>query len=71
VLIARATGDRLAFAEEPTHAYRMYPADRSGEHFVIRESELHPWVPVTFAGLTDGSAYLFTSGRVTPKVADA
>ena len=71
VLTSRATDDRLAFAEEPVHAYRMYPSDRSGERFLIRESEHQPWVPVTFARQPDGSPYLFTSGRVTPKVADS
>ena len=68
MLTSQATGDRLAIAEEPTHEYRLYPADRSGERFVMRETEGQPWVPVTFARQRDGSPYLFTSGRVTPKV---
>jgi CubicO group peptidase (beta-lactamase class C family) len=71
MLTSHATGDRLAIAEEPMHEYRLYPADRSGERFVLRETEAQPWVPVTFARQPDGTPYLFTSGRVTPKVSGA
>jgi CubicO group peptidase (beta-lactamase class C family) len=67
-MTARATGDRLAIAEEPTHVYLLYPADRSGNRFVTQEADDQPWVPVTFARQPDWTPYLFTSGRVTPKV---
>jgi CubicO group peptidase (beta-lactamase class C family) len=71
VLTSHATGDRLAIAEEPTHEYRLHPADRSGERFVMREADGQPWVPVAFSFQQDGTPYLFSSGRVTPKVDDA
>lgn len=71
MLTSHATGDRLAIAEEPTHEYRLHPADPIGERFVMRETDGQPWVPVTFARQHDGTPYLFTSGRVTPKVTDA
>jgi CubicO group peptidase (beta-lactamase class C family) len=67
-MIAQATGDRLAFAEEPRHEYRLLPADRSGARFLSRETDGQPWSPITFARQPDGTPYLFTSGRVTPKV---
>jgi CubicO group peptidase (beta-lactamase class C family) len=63
VLVAHATGDRLAFAEEPVHEYDLHPTDPAdGDHFVTRESPANPWVPLTFT-----PTYLFTSGRVTPR----
>ncbi|WP_020385975.1 serine hydrolase domain-containing protein [Kribbella catacumbae] len=63
LMIYRATGDRLAFAEEPIVEYELHltaPAD--GNHFVTRSAPGQPWVPLTFT-----PTYLFTSGRVTPR----
>ncbi|HEY3556161.1 MAG TPA: serine hydrolase domain-containing protein [Kribbella sp.] len=63
VMVEQATGDRLAFAEEPVHEYELLPAEPlDGDHFVTRYSPEHPWLPVTFT-----PAHLFTSGRVTPR----
>jgi len=63
VMVYQATGDRLAFAEEPVHEYELRPADAAdGDRFVTRDSATSAWVPVTFA-----PTHLFTSGRVTPK----
>ncbi|MER7245117.1 serine hydrolase domain-containing protein [Kribbella sp. NPDC000426] len=63
LLTEQATGDRLAFAEEPVHEYEMLPTEPlDGDHFVIRYSPEHPWVPLTFT-----PTHLFTSGRVTPR----
>jgi CubicO group peptidase (beta-lactamase class C family) len=64
VMHYQATGERLAFAEEPVHEYELRPTlPADGDHFVTRESETHPWVPVHFT-----PTHLFTSGRVTPRV---
>ena len=64
VLVEYATGDRLAFAEEATTEYDLLPTEPvDGDHFVIRASPTHPWVPLTFT-----PTHLFSSGRVTPKV---
>jgi CubicO group peptidase (beta-lactamase class C family) len=63
VLTEQATGDRLAFAEEPVHEYDVLPTEPlDGDHFVTRYSPEHPWVPLTFT-----PTHLFTSGRVTPR----
>jgi CubicO group peptidase (beta-lactamase class C family) len=63
VLTEQATGDRLAFAEEPVHEYDALPTEPlDGDHFVTRYSPEHPWVPLTFT-----PTHLFTSGRVTPR----
>jgi hypothetical protein len=63
VLVETATGDRLAFAEEPEHEYEMLPTEPAdGDHFVVRYSADHPWTPMTFT-----PTHVFTSGRVTPR----
>ncbi|ADB31564.1 beta-lactamase [Kribbella flavida DSM 17836] len=64
VLTFQATGDRLAFAEEPVQEFELHPAaPLDGDHFVLREAEDQPWAPVTFR-----PGYVFNSGRVTPRV---
>ncbi|GAA1509736.1 serine hydrolase domain-containing protein [Kribbella lupini] len=64
MLTYQATGDRLAFAERPVVEFELLPTEPlDGDHFVLRESDDQPWTPVTFR-----PTYLFTSGRVTPRV---
>jgi CubicO group peptidase (beta-lactamase class C family) len=64
LLTYQATGDRLAFAEEPVQEFELLPTEPlDGDHFVLRDSDDQPWTPVTFR-----PTYLFTSGRVTPRV---
>ncbi|GAB3828719.1 serine hydrolase [Kribbella italica] len=64
ILTYQATGDRLAFAEEPMQEFELLPTEPlDGDHFVLRDSDDQPWTPVTFR-----PTYLFTSGRVTPRV---
>jgi CubicO group peptidase (beta-lactamase class C family) len=63
VLTYQATGDRLAFAEEPLVEYDLSPtAPADGNHFIARNAPDQPWTPVTFT-----PTYLFNSGRVTPR----
>jgi hypothetical protein len=66
-LTYRATGDRVAFAEEPVEEYELRPAAADGDQFVVRDEPGQPWVPATFTTLADGTPYLFTGGRVTPR----
>jgi len=66
-MTCRATGDRVAFAEEPVEEYELHPADTSGDRFVVQDAPGQPWAPVTFTRLADGTPYLFAGGRVTPK----
>lgn len=62
-LMYQATGDRLAFAEEPVVEYELYPTSPAdGNHFVARNAPDQPWTTVTFT-----PTYLFNSGRVTPR----
>jgi CubicO group peptidase (beta-lactamase class C family) len=64
VMTYQATGDRIAFTDQPSQEYELYPtAPADGNHFVTREAPSHPWVPLTFA-----PTHVFTSGRVTPRV---
>ncbi|NUR99594.1 MAG: beta-lactamase family protein [Kribbellaceae bacterium] len=63
IMVESATGDRLAFAEEPVHEYELLPTEPlDGNHFVTRYSPEDTWVPVTFT-----PTHVFTSGRVTPR----
>jgi CubicO group peptidase (beta-lactamase class C family) len=68
IMTYQVTGDRLAFADDAVREYELHPASVDGDRFVLREGPEQPWVPVAFARLADGRPYLFTSGRVTPKV---
>lgn len=62
-LTYQATGDRLAFAEEPVGEYELLPTEPlDGNHYVARSAPNQPWTPITFF-----PTYLFTSGRVTPR----
>jgi CubicO group peptidase (beta-lactamase class C family) len=63
LLTYQATGDRLAFVEEPVLEYELHPtAPADGNHYVTRSTPAQPWTPVTFT-----PTYLFNSGRVTPR----
>ena len=62
-LTSRATGDRLAFAENPVMEYELQPTSpNDGNHFVARSAPDQPSTPVTFF-----PTYIFASGRVTPR----
>jgi CubicO group peptidase (beta-lactamase class C family) len=64
VLTYQATGDRLAFAEDPVQEFELLPTTPAdGNHFVTRSAPNQPWTPVTFT-----PAHLFNSGRVTPRI---
>src|ERR1700677_1771193 len=45
----------------------LYPADSSGDRFVLRSHEDQPWVPLSFGYLADRTPCLYLSGRVTPR----
>ncbi|NHN57061.1 beta-lactamase family protein [Calidifontibacter sp. DB0510] len=65
VLELRATGARLAIAERPYEEYEVRP---SGEQFVARSGPEQNWQPLSFGRLPDGRGYLFSGGRLTPRV---
>jgi CubicO group peptidase (beta-lactamase class C family) len=46
----------------------LYPADSSGNRFVLRSHADQPWVPLSFGHLPDQTPYLYLGGRVTPRV---
>jgi CubicO group peptidase (beta-lactamase class C family) len=67
-MIITVTG-KLAdlFNSEPEKLI-LYPADSSGDRFVLRSHQDEPWIPLSFGHLPDGTRYLYFSGRVTPRV---
>jgi CubicO group peptidase (beta-lactamase class C family) len=46
----------------------LYPADSSGDRFVLRSHEDQPWVPLSFGYLPDRTPCLYLTGRVAPRV---
>ncbi len=55
----QATGDRLAFAENPVMEFELLPTEPAdGNHFVLRDTPKHPWVPLTFK-----ESHVLTSGQ--------
>jgi len=66
-LTVSATGDRAAFADDPVHEYDLRPVGESGDRFALQESPGQPWTPLEFAEFADGTPYLFSGGRVTPR----
>jgi hypothetical protein len=52
-----ATGDRVAFAEEPVQEYELQPAP-SGDRSSPRTHPGQPWAPITFTRRVDGTPHL-------------
>ncbi|WP_328995594.1 beta-lactamase family protein [Kribbella sp. NBC_01245] len=67
-VVVRATGDRADLADFPERTYDLAPADASGDRFLLREGPDQPWTSFEFREFPDGAPYVFSSGRVTPKV---
>ena len=65
--LAQPTGDAALFDEEPQDLV-LRPVDPQGTTFLTRAHEDDPWSPIAFSAFPDGSPYLFSGGRVTPKV---
>jgi hypothetical protein len=60
--------DRADFSDEGPHEFDLYPADGTGDNFVVRSDDKQPWSPLTFGRFGDQAPYLFTGGRITPRV---
>jgi CubicO group peptidase (beta-lactamase class C family) len=67
-LVLTVTG-KLAdlFGSEPEELI-LYPADSSGDRFVLRSHEDEPFIPLSFGHLPDRTPYLYFTGRLTPRV---
>ena len=62
------TGNLAALTDSEPEELILHPADSSGTRFVVRSRDDEPWVPLSFGQLTDGTPYIYLSGRVTPRV---
>ena len=67
-MVLTMTGELAALTATEPEQLVLFPADSSGANFVCRSRDDEPWVPLSFGALADGTAYLFMSGRVTPRV---
>jgi CubicO group peptidase (beta-lactamase class C family) len=67
-LVITVTGELAdLFDSEPAELI-LYPADSSGDRFVLRSDENDPWISLSFGHLPGGTPYLYFTGRVTPRV---
>jgi len=55
------------FNSEPEELI-LYPADSSGDRFVLRSHQDEPWIPFSFGHPPNRTPYLYLNGRVTPRV---
>jgi len=62
------TGDRAALSEDTTEEFDLHPADGTGEAFLGRMYDHQPWSALVFGRLRDHTPYMFTGGRITPRV---
>jgi CubicO group peptidase (beta-lactamase class C family) len=67
-MVSSYTGDLAALTDPEPVEVDLHPADSSGERFVCRSSDSQPWSGLAFGHLAHGTPYLFTGGRVTPRV---
>ncbi|MTD58800.1 serine hydrolase [Amycolatopsis pithecellobii] len=61
------TGPLAALVPDPVEEYPLVPVEEN--LYVIRETDMQTWIPVTFYALPTGERYLHFGVRATPKVA--
>jgi CubicO group peptidase (beta-lactamase class C family) len=69
--VFETTGQLAALREPAAEELDLYPSDASGDNFVCRSHEDEAWTSVSFGTLADGTAYLYSGGRVTRRVGSA
>ena len=67
-MVLTVTGNLAELINSEPEELILYPADSSGDQFVLRSHEDEPWVPLSFGRLPDRTPYLYLAGRVTPRV---
>jgi len=73
-MVLTMTGHLAALTDSEPEDLPLHPADPndpidpSGTRFVLRSRDDEPWVPLSFGQLSDGTPYIYLSGRVTPRV---
>jgi CubicO group peptidase (beta-lactamase class C family) len=61
------TGNLAALTNSEPEDLLLHRADSSGTRFVLRSRDDEPWVPLSFGQLSDGTPYIYLSGRITPR----
>ncbi len=67
-VVLTITGNLAALTNSQPEELILYPADSSGDQFVLRSHDDEPWVSLSFGELPDHTPYLYLGGRVTPRV---
>ena len=66
-MVLAMTGNLATITASEPEELSLHPADASGTQFVLRSRDEDPWVPLSFGRLDDGTPYLDTGGRLTPR----
>ena len=67
-VVLTMTGNLAALTNSQPEKLILYPADSSGDRFMLRSHDDEPWVPLSFGQLPDHTPYLYLGGRVTLRV---
>jgi CubicO group peptidase (beta-lactamase class C family) len=67
-MVLTVTGKLADLFNSKAEEIILYPADSSGDRFVLRSREDQPWIPLSFGHLPDRTPYLYLAGRVTSRV---
>jgi len=67
-MVSGPSGDREAFSDEEPQEFDLYPADATGDNFVVRSDDRQPWSSLAFGRFGDQAPYMFLGGRITPRV---
>ncbi len=69
-VLSELTGDRTELSDEWSAEFDLHPVDVEGSAFVFREFEAEPWSVLLFDHFPDGTPYLYSGGRATPRARD-
>jgi hypothetical protein len=58
-MVAEQYDERGAFSDEGPHEFDLYPADGTGDNFVVRSDDGQPWSPLTFGRFGAGAVPVY------------
>ncbi len=67
-VVSGESGEFAALCDEGPYEFDLQPADGTGNNFVCRVDDRQPWTPLLFGRFDDQARYLYSGGRITPRV---
>ena len=67
-VVSGESGEFAALCDEGPYEFDLQPADGTGDNFVCRVDDRQPWTPLLFGRFDDQARYLYSGGRITPRV---